>query len=87
MTPAHPIFKEFVRYKGPAKEGSIVLDFLGTTARREFLQSAIGTGPSYLETNYPPVNEDLFAWIDLLTAVVDAGQSFTMMELGAGYGP
>jgi len=87
MTPTHPIFEKFVRYKGPAKDGSIVLDFLGTTARREFLQSAIGSGPSYLETNYPPVNEDLFAWIDLLTAVLGAGQSFTMMELGAGYGP
>jgi len=55
-------------------------------ARREFLQSAIGSCPSYLETNYPPVNEDVFAWIDLLTAVLEARQSFTMMELGAGYG-
>jgi hypothetical protein len=84
--PHHPVFEQFPRYKGPAKEGSITLDFLGTTARREFLQSTISNGPSYLETNYPAANEDLFAWIDLLTAVLDAGQSFTMMELGAGYG-
>jgi FkbM family methyltransferase len=85
--PYHPIFEQFTRYKGPVQDGSIALDFLGTMARREFLQSAIGSCPSsYLESNYPPVNEDVFAWIDLLTAVIEAGQSFTMMELGAGYG-
>jgi FkbM family methyltransferase len=85
-SPPHPIFEQFTRYKGPVKDGWIAMDFLGTTARREFLQSAIGPTPSYLETNYPPANEDLYAWIDLLTAVLGAGQSFTMMELGAGFG-
>jgi FkbM family methyltransferase len=83
--PPHPVFEEFTQYKGQVKEGYIALDFLGTTARREFLQSWISPTPSYGE-NYPAADEDVFAWIDLLTAVLNAGQSFTMMELGAGYG-
>ena len=62
------------------------MDFLGTTVRREFLQSWVTPTPGYAETDYPTASEDVFAWIDLLTAVVCAGQSFTMMELGAGYG-
>ena len=84
-TPPHAIFEQFTQHKGPVREGWIALDFLGTTARREFLQSWISPTPSYGE-NYPPADEDLFAWIDLLTAVLSAGESFTMMELGAGYG-
>lgn len=63
------------------------MDFLGTTVRREFVQSWIepSTTPQ-VETLYPPANEDIFAWIDLLTAVTTAHDRFTMMELGAGYG-
>jgi FkbM family methyltransferase len=82
----HPIFNQFQRYRGPVREGSIILDFLGTTARREFLQSWIAPSPAFVETLYPEENEDLFAWIDLLTAVLEAEGRFTMFELGAGYG-
>ena len=34
----------------------------------------------------PLVNEEYFEWIDLLEAVDDARESFTMVELGAGWG-
>lgn len=36
--------------------------------------------------NPPPLNEEYFEWIDLLNAVDDARGSFTMVELGAGFG-
>jgi FkbM family methyltransferase len=34
----------------------------------------------------PSVGENYFEWIDLLEAVAEAGDRFTMVELGAGYG-
>ena len=34
----------------------------------------------------PPVDEEYFEWIDILESVARAGESYTMMELGAGYG-
>lgn len=33
-----------------------------------------------------PASEDYFEWVDLLTALRDAGDRFVMMEVGAGYG-
>ena len=33
-----------------------------------------------------PFNEEYFQWIDLLSAVLEAGPTFTFAELGAGYG-
>jgi len=81
-----PIFEQFKRYKGPVPEGSIAVDFLGTMVRREFIPSSIEPSTPVVETIYPQANEDIFAWVDLLNAVLKAGDSFTMMELGAGYG-
>ena len=34
----------------------------------------------------PPVDEEYFEWIDILESVSLARDSYTMMELGAGYG-
>jgi FkbM family methyltransferase len=39
-----------------------------------------------VQTSYPPVDEEYFEWIDLLESVVSARKSYTMIELGAGYG-
>lgn len=40
------------------------------------------------EAEWPPStdNEELFEWFDLLEAVESAGSTFTMLELGAGFG-
>src|SRR5215472_16283080 len=35
---------------------------------------------------YPPVNKDYLEWIDVLESVVEAHDSYTMVELGAGFG-
>lgn len=35
---------------------------------------------------HPQLDEELFEWISLLQAVLDSGDRFTMLELGAGFG-
>jgi FkbM family methyltransferase len=37
-------------------------------------------------SDYPPADDDIFEWIDVLESVAEAQGSYTMMELGAGYG-
>jgi FkbM family methyltransferase len=39
-----------------------------------------------LETSYPLVNEEYFEWIDTLETVIQARGSYTMIDLGAGFG-
>jgi FkbM family methyltransferase len=39
-----------------------------------------------VQTDYPPFDEGYLEWIDVLEAVVAADESFTMIELGAGWG-
>jgi len=45
-------------------------------------------GPSapYVSLSAPPVDDEIFEWIDLLEAVEGAAGRFVMVELGAGYG-
>ena len=61
---------------------------VGTRVRRSFdvsLTSIFLDGDSWLEAHLKP-NEELFEWIDLCEAIEAAGDTFTMAELGAGYG-
>jgi hypothetical protein len=43
--------------------------------------------PSFSLTNegYPAPSEELFEWVDLLESIDDAGDSYVMAELGAGF--
>jgi FkbM family methyltransferase len=87
MPALDPIFTEFAPYNGPSRPGSTIVDFLGTSVRWDFIAPQYATVDApFLSTGYPPANEDLIAWIDLLRAVVAAKNGFTMVELGAGYG-
>lgn len=68
-------------------------NFLGVHTRRMFTQNmpkvATTIPPSceqFVQSKWPPVCEEYFEWIDLLEAVCQANQTFTMIELGAGYG-
>ena len=36
---------------------------------------------------YPPINQNLFKWRPLLSAVADARKQFVMVSAGAGFGP
>src|SRR5690349_2905170 len=81
----HPVFYSFGRFCGEIPRGHEP-DFLGTTARPEFVARRSTGGMLSVETDYPAVNEEYFEWIDLLESVTSAGPEYTMAELGAGFG-
>jgi FkbM family methyltransferase len=82
----HPVF-EFFPPVAPGESEEFLVNFLGVRTRKTFCR-AIMTNPERNppRDHWPPVNEEYFEWIDLLEAVRAAGEQFTMIELGAGYG-
>lgn len=89
MTPArsphHEIFEAFQPFHGEAPAG-YDRDFIGSKIRREFWGAAPRDHAVAVTAAYPPVDEEYFEWIDLLESVAGARGSYTMVELGAGYG-
>jgi FkbM family methyltransferase len=83
ITRHHKVFYEFVPFSGPAEKG-YEIDFLGCRIRDEFWAPPFRAAIPH--TSYPPFNEDYFEWIDLLESVVSAKRTYTMIELGAGFG-
>lgn len=78
----HPIFERFhpaIPLK-PA-EGFALDSLLGTVLRSRYNLTWQGPPPYP-----PPLNEEYFEWIDLLTAAAEAEGTFVFWELGAGYG-
>jgi FkbM family methyltransferase len=62
-------------------------DYLGTLMSGHCLEGCSVTEvDSEQPTAYPPLDHEYFEWTDLLEAVFDAGECFTMVELGAGFG-
>jgi FkbM family methyltransferase len=93
----HPVFERFTPWRGRVEPGWGV-NFLGVRTRTGFT-GGLGSGDlpaethegeagvsELVETSYPGFGEEYFEWIDVLEAVVDADQVFTMVELGAGWG-
>lgn len=82
----HPVFSRFAPHTGARKSG-VLLDFIGA----EFL-GAWDNQPNVqaIEEPWTPpppeYNEEYFEWVDVLESVLAAEESYTMMELGAGYG-
>ncbi len=85
MTPHHPIFQAFTRLKGEVPAG-YDHDFLGSMTRTWFWEGPPRDTAIEVDTPYPPFDEEYFQWIDLLESVVAARDSYTMIELGAGFG-
>jgi FkbM family methyltransferase len=88
----HAVFSRFRQYSGEIPQGYHV-DFLGTQAQHEFTSGLRDDVPvpypqrrTYQNYPYPRVDEDYFEWIDLLESVVAASGSYTMLDLGAGFG-
>ena len=83
----HEVISHFKPFSGvipPFRE----VDFLGTTIRHEFV-AGFGPGcpgPRLVENRRPEIDNEYFEWVSLLKAVVAATGSFTMIELGAGFG-
>jgi len=86
MPPHHEVFSRMAPFSGevPADYG---IDFLGTKTHRR-VRAGLYTYPdgTRVETSYPSFDEEYFEWIDLLESIVAAKQSYTMIDLGAGYG-
>jgi FkbM family methyltransferase len=79
MIKHHPLFYKFTPPAGPFPDG-FDRDFLGSVIRLEFWS------PPAFDTGYPKVTQDYFEWIALLESVAAARDSYTMIELGAGFG-
>jgi len=83
MIPHHRVFSRFAIFTGEA-QNNFEIDFLGCKIRHEFWFSSLRTGVP--QRSYPPFDEEYFEWIDLLESVVQARKTYTMVELGAGFG-
>jgi len=82
----HGIFKKFECWKGFVEDGFDV-NFLGVKTRVEYTcEAPPSLGNRFVTTTLPGFDEEYFEWVDLLEAVVEARDRFTMIELGAGYG-
>ena len=73
MIAAHPIFGRFT----PQLQGQ---DFIGSKIRSEFHGASLG------KAAFPAFDEEYFEWINVLESVDQARGSYTIVELGAGYG-
>lgn len=84
----HPVLDRFPAWSGEG-DGRFVHDFLGvkTDARFRPMFKADPRGP--VVTAYPPPHAGYFELIFVLESVIAeaASDAYTMMELGAGYGP
>jgi FkbM family methyltransferase len=80
----HPIFKKFKRFRGEVPPG-FYTDFIGSLTDIRFL----GLDHLSSETIPPSAlgpNDEYFEWISLLESVDQASTSFTIVEIGAGFG-
>src|SRR6185369_4635117 len=76
----HPVFSKFTPMP-------YFYDFLGIRTRTSFFDTSNGVEPQAITLLYPPpVDEEYFEWCDVLEAVIASDKTFTMIELGAGYG-
>ncbi|HEX5325621.1 MAG TPA: FkbM family methyltransferase [Acetobacteraceae bacterium] len=87
------IFHRFGRWRGTVKPG-FAADFVGQMTDQGFVDPTFAVGVTVDSRQhdrttvppYPQINEELFEWIALLSAILEAKGSFTMIEGGAGYG-
>jgi FkbM family methyltransferase len=85
MISNHPIFQKFKGFAGEAAAGCD-RDFIGSSIRQDFWGGQPRASAIRVEVPNPAFDEEYFEWIDVLESVAEAGGSYTMIELGAGYG-
>ena len=83
----HSIFRQFAPYDGWAEPG-FERGYYGVHIR-DWLFA--GTSKGYNDrravfVDHPPIDEEYFEWITLLTAISKASDRFCIAELGAGWG-
>ncbi len=83
---AHPIFNSFRPFEGLVPAG-FHADYVGAMTRCEFSKTESASKQAvYVTTSSPAVNEEYLEYVNLLQAVANAQGTFTMLDLGAGYG-
>jgi FkbM family methyltransferase len=83
----HPVFERFRAYEGWAEPG-FERGFYGVNIRDwVFTGESKGlTDRRFLRLEHPPMDDEYFEWIALLTAVTHAIGRFCFAEIGAGWG-
>jgi FkbM family methyltransferase len=83
----HPIFEQFAPYEGWAEPG-FERGYYGMNIR-DWIYTGMSKGYTsrrFVHVDHPPVDEEYFEWITLLTAIAHADRQFCIAELGAGWG-
>ena len=86
MPEHHKVFAHFKPFYGYIAGCFDADSFLGTVNRHVFRGSVTRPDDIMFQACYPDIDEEYFEWIDLLESVVAAEGSYTMIELGAGFG-
>jgi FkbM family methyltransferase len=82
----HPVFASFRLWEGRV-EGGWDVNWLGVVTRAAYYDLyTVPAEDRHVSVPPLPIDEEYFEWIDLLEAVTAAVNSFTMVELGAGFG-
>jgi FkbM family methyltransferase len=80
------VFGRFRTWEGMVEPGWFV-NWIGARNRTSMQTDAQSYPvPTFQRGRRPPVTDELFEWIDILESVVESAGTFTMVELGAGYG-
>jgi FkbM family methyltransferase len=78
------VFDKVPSWNGTAPAG-YKADFVGSLINPEYRHGVADKGK--ISPHWPvPLNDEVFEWIALLESVVEAKDTYTMVELGAGYG-
>jgi FkbM family methyltransferase len=84
--PLPEIFERFPPWEGTVEPGWLV-NWLGARNRTSMQSDARSYAmPTFQRASTPELSDELFEWLDVLESVAEAGASFTMVELGAGFG-
>lgn len=89
MTNHHPIFSEFRSGDTPLAQDCAV-NYLGTILKADYYipgaKEVIRRQHSVDGLDLPVFDSGYFEWVDVLQSVADAGNSYCVVEMGAGFG-
>ena len=84
----HPIFAKYPKWQGTLPSG-FMTNWSGALVRSSFYPAQLTEHlpkSSFAGPHSPIADEEIFEWIDVLEAIDQASGSFSMMEVGAGFG-
>ncbi len=81
----HPIFEKFTPFSGVVPADCEV-DFIGTLGHRDYVSSDPPGTERMIALETQAFDNEYFEWIDVLESVDQCGATYTMLEIGAGYG-